>query len=325
MTIITKNVINNNKRRLKRRAGAIGGGTGSSNSDNKNDTTTITTTGVGISIKLLLILTLFCLYNIRNERISIKDISVTNNINNIIDFTGYFTTAVTDFYYYQSNNDTTVTDSDSGPHNPYEGWQPTIHTDSKSEEGLSYDGDDEQKTENKCHTWRTCFLTNHGCPGKCRDGIDDWGIAPSVPADTTDGSDNTTSQEQWIPDVTVLRRMMISGKDSIGNPWPPPLIVNSTRIDNVNNSTDRELCDSIGVFGGTNDENLIALNAAQIRGMPMVRVVVPQPTDKDKNENEKEQKQKQPRILCMIYTMEQNHHTSIRAIRETWYVYYVIL
>ena len=57
------------------------------------------------------------------------------------------------------------------------------------------------------------------------------------------------------------------------------------------------------VFGGKNDENSIALNAANIRGMSLLP--------------EHEQKQ-QPKVLCMVYTMEENHHTSIRAIRETW-------
>lgn len=162
------------------------------------------------------------------------------------------------------------------PNNPYQGWQPKINSDSEEQHG-------------KCNSWRKCFEENHACPGKCRDGLDDWGKPPPL-APVHDSMDKNN---QWIPDVTVLRRMIIKGKDSNGNPWPPPLVT----------KTDRELCEPIGVFGGKNDENSIALNAANIRGMSLLP--------------EHEQKQ-QPKVLYMVYTMEENHHTSIRAIRETW-------
>lgn len=168
--------------------------------------------------------------------------------------------------------------------NPYEGWQPTIHKDSE-------DGD----KGDKCHTWRTCFPDSHECPGKCRDGLEDFGTAPPRPT------------AEWIPDVTVLRRMMLAGQDADGNPWPPPLLMDDTSATTTKEDHGRELCDPIGVFGGTNDENIVSINAIPIRGRPLVPPI--QMTEK-----------KQPRILCMVYTMAQNHHTSIRAIRETWYV-----
>jgi hypothetical protein len=200
--------------------------------------------------------------------------------------------------------------------NPYEGWQPKIHNDS-------------DEYSDKCKSWRTCFKNKHDCPGKCRDGIDDFGIPPKVPITSTSGSggfdqygddeDNKEKkmaaaasasaaggrQKQWIPDVTVLRRMMIAGKDSDGNIWPPPLIT----LDN------NELCEDIGVFGGNIDDHKLLLNnngSKYIRGLPLVL------KDDDDPRRLSSKKRRQPKILCMVYTMEQNHHTSIRAIRETW-------
>jgi hypothetical protein len=186
--------------------------------------------------------------------------------------------------------------------NPYEGWQPQIHVDS---EGY---GD-------KCKSWRTCSESEHHCPGKCRDGLDDFGKAPLPPTSSGGGGfdqygddeDNKekkkAGQGQWIPDVTVLRRMMIAGKDLDGNVWPPPLVT----------ETDRELCEDIGVFGGTIDDNKKLLNIngkPYIRGIPLVL--------NDDNDPRLAAGKKQPKILCMVYTMEEQHHTSIRAIRETW-------
>ena len=192
--------------------------------------------------------------------------------------------------------DTAVADTAIIQHNnPYEGWQPLIHNDS---DGYS----------DKCKSWRTCFEKIHDCPGKCRDGLDDFGIPPIAPTgidpygDEEDNKEKKDAGGQWIPDVTVLRRMMIAGKDSNGNIWPPPLIT----------ETNRELCEDIGVFGGKIDDHKGLLNfgskdSKYIRGLPLVF-----------KDDDPRLVTKQPKILCMVYTMEQNHHTSIRAIRETW-------
>ena len=176
--------------------------------------------------------------------------------------------------------------------NPYEGWQPTIFVDTDTDE------------KSNCQTWRTCFAKEHDCPGKCRDGKEDWGTPPvELPAH------QLHQNAQWIPDVTVLRRMMVAGHDADGQPWPPPLFLHTGSKEEE--KEDRELCEKIGVFGGTTDENMIGITASNIRGYPMV------------DDNNETKTKKAPRILCMVYTMEQNHHTSIRAIRETWYVLYI--
>ena len=102
----------------------------------------------------------------------------------------------------------TTTTRDRGITNPYFGWQPII------------------PTEKEC-SWRECFKPNHTC-STCRDLAVDWMDAPNPPSN-------------WIPDVTMLYRMRLQGKDSQGNPWPPPL--------------DSELCENIGNFGGKQDDN----------------------------------------------------------------------
>ena len=136
------------------------------------------------------------------------------------------------------------------------GWQPVIHP------------------EPDC-IWRQCFKDNHGCRTTCRDEPEAMGNTP-LPQDIP---------HDWVPDVTMLRRMFLSQKDANGNPWPPSL------------ST--ELCEPIGVFGGHTDENKELLDAVPILAEPLLG------TDG-------------PKVLCMIYTMASAHPKQVRAIRETW-------
>ena len=135
------------------------------------------------------------------------------------------------------------------------GWQPEIHP------------------EPDC-PWRKCFKNNHGCRTTCRDESEAMGNAPKdIPHD-------------WVPDVTILRRMFLAQKDANGNPWPPPL--------------SKELCEPIGVFGGRVDENKQLLDAVPIVAEPLGTT------------------SGGPKILCMIYTMASAHSAQVRAIRETW-------
>lgn len=130
------------------------------------------------------------------------------------------------------------------------GWQPEIHL------------------EPDCK-WAQCFEKNHGCRTTCRDEPDAMGIA-TTPLDIP---------HDWVPDVTMLRRMFLAQQDANGNPWPPPL------------ST--ELCEPY------RDEKH-AINAIPIVGQPLLGTTGG------------------PKIMCMIYTMASAHPTRVRAIRETW-------
>lgn len=152
-------------------------------------------------------------------------------------------------------------------HNPWEGWQP------------DYDDTTTEK-EGTCSI-RTCFRAeHHECAGTCRDGL--------LPVDNVLLPEPETD---WVPDVEVLHRMYLKGKDSQGRPWPPPLSL--------------DYCQAIGSAGGTNDMNKDLLDAVPVR--------VVEHNKKKNNNNDKN-----IRVLCMMYTMEDAHETRIRAIRETW-------
>ena len=154
---------------------------------------------------------------------------------------------------------------------PYFGWQPQIYN------------------ESDCQ-WRQCFHAKHGCRTTCRDEPLD--SPPHVPID-------------WIPDVTMLRRMFLAQVDYHGNPWPPPL--------------PRELCQRIGVNGGNVDENKDLIDAAPIVARPLL------PSQDSTSQYQKQRSNQTiitasmgPKILCMIYTMSSAHPAQVRAIRETW-------
>jgi glycoprotein-N-acetylgalactosamine 3-beta-galactosyltransferase len=154
--------------------------------------------------------------------------------------------------------------------NPWYGWQPEIHS-------------------NMSCSWRKCFEKDHGC-STCRDLVVEIGEPPPPPP------------LDWVPDVTMLRRMLLDGHDANGNKWPPLL--------------DKELCEPMGVFGGRNDDNQHLLAAVPIHAMPFSKAAA---TTDSKNSNPQQQVQVEgPKIMCLVYTMETAHANSIRAIRETW-------
>mmetsp|Transcript_36907 Transcript_36907/g.89620 ORF Transcript_36907/g.89620 Transcript_36907/m.89620 type:complete len:432 (+) Transcript_36907:103-1398(+) len=137
--------------------------------------------------------------------------------------------------------------------NPWYGWQPRI------------------KTPMNC-SWAECLKEDHTCK-TCRDSPED-----------VSNSSSLDPGEDWIPDVTMLRRMFLDGHDANGNPWPPPL--------------DNDLCHVLG----NNENTKKLLDEAQVVGAPISRTL----------------ETKNNKILCFIYTMEKKHATSIRAQRETW-------
>ena len=119
----------------------------------------------------------------------------------------------------QDGSDTTY---HGNPENSWYGWQPKI------------------SPTMEC-SWRICLSKKEKCQ-TCRDSPEDIEPAPPPPS------------EDWVPDVTMLRRMLLEGHDSNGNPWPPPL--------------DEELCEPMGTFGGKKDENQKLLEASQITALP---------------------------------------------------------
>ncbi|CAB9503633.1 acetylgalactosamine 3-beta-galactosyltransferase 1 [Seminavis robusta] len=90
----------------------------------------------------------------------------------------------------------------------------------------------------------------------------------------------------WIPDVTMLHRMFLQGKDSNDKPWPP-------RVGG-------DICKD---FWNGRD-----INKQLFQQVP-VSIVAPPPAAKAP---------KGPKIFCGIYTMAKAHSLTIRAMRETW-------
>lgn len=165
--------------------------------------------------------------------------------------------------------------SDELDTNPYLGWQP-----------LEPNGLDDP------FSWRTCFEEprSQNKSAGCREDSADFGIAPSV-------------EEDWVPDVTMIRKMVLAGRDIHGNPFPPPL--------------PEELCEDFGANGEMNqDSNKRCLHEAGIRSLgPLISTTIDLGSA---TSNNTVLTVPAPKLMCLVYTMKSEHATRIRAIRETW-------
>ena len=158
--------------------------------------------------------------------------------------------------------------------NPWYGWQIAATP------PVSSHGDAGGTQAQEC-SWRDCFDLDHGdCSFWCRESEEGW-------KDDEGSSLRSPPEpgEDWVPDVTMLKRMYLDGKDAKGEPWPPPL--------------DDGLCEPVGSNGtGTDDKDLELFRVVPIRAEPF--------------------EYRGPKLLCLMYTMEGAHATSVRAARETW-------
>ena len=117
-------------------------------------------------------------------------------------------------------------------------------------------------------------------------------------------------EKDWIPDVTMVRTMMMYGKDRNGNPFPPPLA--------------EELCENIGVKGEKHgDTNKECLRESMIRGTgPLtsetVTITPSNHYEADASVQKGTLEVPAPKIMCLVYTMADAHANRIRAMRETW-------
>lgn len=190
---------------------------------------------------------------------------------------------------YQSNHESVSESIDLGPYtsaalekNPHLGWQPPVVSSSIS--------------------WRTCFKAAATSDGKdqpagCNENPAELGSAPLV-------------EKDWIPDVTMVRNMMIYGKDRDGNHFPPPL--------------SKELCEDIGVFGEKKgDTNKECLRETMIRptGPLNSTTVTIDPSNHFGQDSDTENGSltvPAPKVMCLVYTMANAHANRIRAMRDTW-------
>ncbi|KAL7529918.1 hypothetical protein ACHAXR_005802 [Thalassiosira sp. AJA248-18] len=171
--------------------------------------------------------------------------------------------------------------------NPHLGWQPPIVP---SPLGSSF-------------SWRTCFKAEPKSdgtdqPAGCAENPAELGDAPAV------------ESKDWIPDVTMIRTMMMYGKDRDGNPFPPPLA--------------KELCENIGVSGGkSGDINKECVRESMIRASGALNssTVTISPSNHygaEANVNQNSIEVPAPKLMCLVYTMADAHSNRIRAMRETW-------
>jgi hypothetical protein len=135
----------------------------------------------------------------------------------------------------------------------------------------------------------------------CKENPSEWGDAPIV------------EDKNWVPDVTMIRKMMLYGKDRDGNPFPPPLAT--------------ELCEDISVTGEKhNDENKRSLKQTMIR--PTGQLNSTTVTINPQNHYGQDLVEADgavgsitvpaPKVMCLVYTMANAHANRIRAMRETW-------
>lgn len=159
--------------------------------------------------------------------------------------------------------------------NPYLGWQPAV------------------KPEDPSFSWRNCFNDQFRHDG-CRENPKLFGKAPL----TYDG---------WVPDVTMVRSMLMHGKDRDGNAFPPLL--------------DAELCENINERGDEEDDaNKECLSQALIKSGPLNSgTVIIDPSNHFGVVGKSESVTvRAPALMCLVYTISEAHIRRISAMRETW-------
>ena len=173
--------------------------------------------------------------------------------------------------------------------NPYLGWQPKASH--------------PEHNGNTTFSVRECFKNDPKNPSSkqpygCSERPDELGPAPPVESD-------------WIPDVTMIRKMLMYGKDLDGQDFPPPLA--------------EEYCENIGVQGGrSGDTNKECVLESMIRSTGPLNstTVTIHPFNHygalGENATDKGVTVPAPRLMCLVYTMADAHSDRIRAMRETW-------
>lgn len=150
-------------------------------------------------------------------------------------------------------------------------------------------------------SWRTCFEadpTSDGSdqPAGCKENPSEFGDAPAA-------------EKDWVPDVTMIRKMMMYGKDRDGNAFPPPL--------------SKELCEDIGVRGEKHgDINKESVQKSTIRATGALNsttvTITPFNHFGAKANDKGTVEVPAPKLMCLVYTMADAHANRIRAMRDTW-------
>ena len=157
--------------------------------------------------------------------------------------------------------------------NPWLGWQP------KASHPLQ---------NGKTFSVRECFKNDPKTPASkqphgCSERPDELGPAPPV-------------EKDWVPDVTMIRKMLMYGKDVDGQAFPPPLA--------------GEFCENIGVQGGrSGDTNKECVLESMIRATGPLNstTVTIHPSNhygaRGENAADEGVTVRAPRLMCLVYTM----------------------
>jgi len=117
-------------------------------------------------------------------------------------------------------------------------------------------------------------------------------------------------EESLTPNVTMIRTMLVNGRDDDGNEFPPPMT---------------DLCHAHPVEGSDHDY-VKALREATIHttgslNSTTVKIAPWNHYGKDKHFAEKTDSLIEvpaPRLMCLVYTVRESHNDKIDAIRNTW-------
>lgn len=167
--------------------------------------------------------------------------------------------------------------SDAMEKNPYLGWQPMFPSPDSS------------------FSWRTCFSIRPTAPvsklpQECREHPDIFGKAPKV-------------DKNWVPDVTMVRTMLMYGKDRGGHAFPPPL--------------DKELCEDFGVMGDkeedTNKKCLKETNIKPTGPLNATTVTFDPSNHFGVDGTSGLVTVNAPTLMCMVYTLADAHSSRIQG------------
>lgn len=187
--------------------------------------------------------------------------------------------------------------SDALRRNPYLGWQPP------------------QIATTSNFSWVDCFAKTATYTGKAPDKDGSNQPLGCLERPSQLGGNNSFRVEMfnetsWVPDVTMLRSMLMYGKDRDGHPYPAQLSKELCR--DINEDGDKNATDEHKkCFREAKIEPTGPLNASTVTISPWNHFGVPEG-------NETSITVPAPKVMCMIYTVQKSHSTNIRAIRDTW-------
>mmetsp|Transcript_36685 Transcript_36685/g.74877 ORF Transcript_36685/g.74877 Transcript_36685/m.74877 type:complete len:574 (-) Transcript_36685:1541-3262(-) len=123
------------------------------------------------------------------------------------------------------------------------------------------------------------------------------------------------NETSWIPDITMLRTMLMHGRDRDGHPYPAQLPKELCRDFIISSDQNSTIDEDKRCFKEANIKPTGPLNASTVTISPWNHFGV---SHNISDENKTSITVPAPKVLCLIYTVQNSHSTSIRAIRDTW-------